>query len=855
MTAVAPLDASDLPVGSETSQTEIDVRPTPAGTRPQVRGKFLFLGDQKLWIRGVTYGTFAPSEAGDFPVRAQVQADFASMAAAGINSIRVYTVPPRWLLDEAARCRLLVMVGLPWEQHLAFLDRPGGGREILGRLQAQLAPCIGHPALLCYAVGNEIPASVVRWLGRRRVEAFLKSMTAEVRRLDPTALVTYVNFPTTEYLELPFVDFLAFNVYLEDRETLTKYLARLQNLAGERPLLMAEVGLDSRRNGEAMQAESLRWQIETSFAMGCCGAFMFAWTDEWWRGGHEIDDWDFGLTRRDRTPKPALAAVSEAFANVPFRRDRAWPRISVVVCCYNGALTLEETLAGLAALDYPNYEVIVVNDGSTDATPQIASRFDVRLVSTENRGLSAARNTGMELATGEIVAYIDDDAYPDPDWLTFLAAAFERSDHAAMGGPNIAPYEDNDIAECVANAPGGPLHVLVGDELAEHIPGCNMAYRRDKLMAVGGFDPQFRVAGDDVDVCWKIQARGWTLGFCAAAMVWHHRRPSVSRYLKQQRGYAKAEALLAAKWPDKYNSTGHMSWHGRIYGRGLIQTLFPVQRVYHGSMGAALFQSIYHPAPGLLASLPLMPEWYAIVAGLSVLALLGLSWAPLLLFAPLALFTIGATAYQAARGAMDADFRGRELTPQRLWSLRRRTAWLHLLQPLARLQGRIEHGIGPWRRGQVQLSPMPRTRVQSLWSETWAGVTDRLEQIRARAARRTTVGVGGDFDTFDLTVNGGLLGSVRAKAMIEEHGAGRQLLRLTSWPCPSRNAVIVSLLLLGLSGLALWDQAWLAGAVLAALSLATAIGIFSSCAAAAGHLAQAVEDYAAEAGLVSLPGQ
>ena len=76
-----------------------------------------------------------------------------------------------------------------------------------------------------------------------------------MKREDPGALVTYVNYPTTEYLELPFVDFLAFNVYLESREQLAAYLARLQNLAGERPLLLAEIGLDSRRNGEKAQAE------------------------------------------------------------------------------------------------------------------------------------------------------------------------------------------------------------------------------------------------------------------------------------------------------------------------------------------------------------------------------------------------------------------------------------------------------------------------------------------------------------------------------------------------------------------------------------------------------------------------
>ena len=109
------------------------------------------------------------------------------------------------------------------------------------------------------------------------------------------------------------------------------------------------------------------------------------------------------------------------------------------------------------------------------------------------------------------MAYVDDDAYPDPHWLTYVAEIFINTTHAAVGGPNIPPPGDGPIADCVANAPGGPAHVLLSDQEAEHIPGCNMAFRKAVLQAIGGFDPQFRVAGDDVDVCWRLQKQGWTV--------------------------------------------------------------------------------------------------------------------------------------------------------------------------------------------------------------------------------------------------------------------------------------------------------------------------------------------------------
>src|SRR5438034_6118354 len=414
-------------------------RPTP---RPCVRGKFLFVGDEKLYVRGVTYGAFTPDAAGnEYHDVATVERDFAQMAANGINAVRIpHTTPPRALLDIASRHGLRVMAGLSAEQYVGYLiDRPPGAPDIEALIRNRVRACAGHPALLCYALGNEIPALVARWLGRRKVERYLERLYRIVKQEDPEGLVTYVNYPTTEYLRLPFLDFVCFNVYLESQERFESYLARLQNIAGDRPLFMSELGLDALRNGDGGQARSLDWQVRTAFAAGCGGVFVFAWTDEWYRHGHDVEDWAFGLTRADRSPKPALETVREAFAEAPFAPSIPWPRISVVVCSHNGARTIRDCCEGLLKLDYPNYEVIVVDDGSTDRTAALASRYGFRVISTENRGLSNARNTGMEAATGEIVAYIDDDAYPDPHWLTYLAATFLSTSHVGVGGPNVAP--------------------------------------------------------------------------------------------------------------------------------------------------------------------------------------------------------------------------------------------------------------------------------------------------------------------------------------------------------------------------------------------------------------------------------
>lgn len=784
-------------------------------------------------MRGVTYGPFRPDAEGCvYPAPEVVDDDFRRIAALGANAVRTYTPPPLWLLDRAARHGLRVLAGLAWEQHVAFLDERRRAAAIEGRVRASVAESAGHPALLAWAVGNEIPASIVRWHGARRVERFLERLCRAAREEDPGALVTYVNYPSTEYLDLSFVDFAAFNVYLESEDRLAAYLARLHNLVGDRPLVMAELGLDSRRNGLEAQAASLAWQVGTAMRAGCAGAFVFAWSDAWHRGGADIDDWDFGLVTRDRRPKPALDAIRVAFADAPFPRAAPWPRVSVVVCSRNGERTLRECLDGILALDYPDFEVILVDDGSTDRTAEIGRDAGVRVVSAGGRGLGHARNVGLEAATGEIIAYIDDDAYPDPHWLRYLAAVFLETDCVGAGGPNLPPPDDRLVAGCVAHVPGGPTHVLLTDTVAEHVPGCNMAFRVDALREIGGFDPRFRVAGDDVDVCWRIRARGWTLGYHPAAVVWHHRRDTVRAYWRQQRLYGHAEAILAEKWPERYNAAGHVPWAGRIYA----STPAPRRRsrrrrVFHGTWGSAPFQSVYDAGPGPLHSLATVPEWLLVVGALLALAAAGLVWPARVVLPVLALAAGVPFAHAATRAAAAARAGRIERVGEGAlrWVL---VAVLHLIQPIARLRGRLQGGLTPWRSGgRVSALPVPRTAT--LWSETWRAPEARLTALEAALhAERLSTTRGDPFDRWDLDVRGGVLGGVRILSAVEEHGAGRQLTRFRLRPHPAPAALGVVLLSGALAAGAATDGARPAAAFLLALAVTLAARTGYECARA-----------------------
>jgi cellulose synthase/poly-beta-1,6-N-acetylglucosamine synthase-like glycosyltransferase len=662
-------------------------------TGPEVDGKVLRVAGERFYVRGVTYGTFAETELGLFPTREQVKEDFAAMAVVGINTVRTYTVPGPEIFDLAQEMGLKLLVGVWWDdpRYLDPVDR-GSWKKMADDARAAVKEAAesyaAHPAVLGFVLGNEIPGPVVRWHGRRRVEDLLWSLFETGKDAAPEALFSYANYPTTQYLDTSYFDFDCFNVFLEEESAYRRYLAQLQVAAGDRPLILTELGLDS-GGGQDRQADSLDWQLRGAMDLGLAGTCIFSWTDEWWVGGQKVEGWYFGLTGENRQPKPALKVTENYYRRRPSELREEWPRVSVVVCAYQAEATIEECLRSLAELEYPAYEVLVVDDGSTDATAEIARRFPVRLLSRDRLGLSEARNVGFEHSEGEVVAYIDADAQADPDWLTYLALALEVPGTAGAGGPNPVPPDDPPVAQCVARAPGGPIHVLLDDERAEHVPGCNMAFWRERLLEIGGFDPIYRAAGDDVDVCWKLLDRGYNIRFHPSALVWHRRRDSVRGFWRQQLGYGKAEALVERNHPDKFNGLGQATWRGVIYGP---TSVLPGRgRVYSGRFGDAPFQRLYSGQNYFNPFWALYPILF-----LLLLALLN----PYLLVVSATLLAV-LTATYVWRGV--AMTRRERLRP--IWRLGPLLGLLYFLPSLARAWGRLSArwphtspgtGSSPW---------------------------------------------------------------------------------------------------------------------------------------------------------------
>ncbi|HUK81413.1 MAG TPA: glycosyltransferase [Verrucomicrobiae bacterium] len=743
-------------------------------------GKFFRVGAEKFCPKGVTYGPFKPdANGGTFPEPEQVERDFELITELNANCVRVYHVPPRWFLDMAPEYGLKVLVDYYWPKHTCFLD----DKDSIGfakRATRQAAEALkDHPAVFALTLANEIPPDIARWYGARRIEAFIDELAGIVKSVDPQRLVTFVSFPPTEFLQPKSIDFVSFNVYLHEPRPFSNYLDRLQSVAGGKPLVLAEFGMDSMREGEDRKAQILSGHIEIAFRAGLAGAFIFAFTDDWHTGGHQIENWYFGLTDRERNLRRSYHAVAEQFKRAPHFTLPDSPKVSVVVASYNGGRTLPACLNSLTHLKYPNYEIVLVDDGSTDDTARIAAQFPtVRTIHQRNMGLSAARNAGVAAAKGDIIAFTDSDCRADEDWLYYLVGDLLKTDAVAIGGHNFPPPEDNWVAGAVAAAPGGPAHVMLDDHNAEHIPGCNMAFWKWALEEIDGFDPIYRAAGDDVDVCWRLLQRDRRIAFSHSGFVWHYRRNTITAYLKQQRGYGVAEALLRYKHPEYFNSLGGLRWRGRIYNPSRMAGFFGRFVIYHGVFGSGLFQTLYTPEPGGLVSLLTSLEWH-VMATLSGLVL-AMMWPALW---PLPVLTFLASLAVAAVATSRVT-----LPPwqRRFWS-RPIVAAMYLLQPIVRGWPRYAHRLrrtetptaarAAVRQLAKQYEGVGSTHAVHYWNEEGIERIAFLQKLIALLERdQWQASADSGWDEHDVTIHGDRFTKVVVNTVSENHGGNKRLL-------------------------------------------------------------------------------
>ena len=371
-----------------------------------------------------------------------------------------------------------------------------------------------------------------------------------------------------------------------------------------------------------------------------------------------------------------------------------------------------------------------------------------------------------------------------------------------MGGPNLLPPDDSAAAAAVMVSPGGPAHVMLDDRQAEHIPGCNMAFFKTALNAIGGFDPIFRKAGDDVDVCWRLQQAGFKIGFSPAAFVWHYRRSTVGAYLKQQRGYGEAEALLVRKHPEYFNAFGDSVWRGRIYTPAKFGVLLRPPIIYRGVFGSAPFQLLYATEPAQTVMLLTTLEYHILVT--LPLGILSVTFPRLWPLASASLLISLGVA--VAAGVQAAIPKGR-----RRWWSRPLVALLFFLQPIVRgwerYQGRLSRQLlaEPARETLDSVAlrdgddPLGEVRY---WAEQRvervAFVARVLQELdRRHWPNRSDIG----WSEFDVEIYGNRWSHVQLITAAEDHPRGRQLIRCQLRARWSLQALVAFWTLLGFEAL------------------------------------------------------
>jgi GT2 family glycosyltransferase/exo-beta-1,3-glucanase (GH17 family) len=784
--------------------------PAPASLpfpRLMTGGKWLRADGEKWLMRGVSYGPFKPNSRGEpYPEDARLEADLRHIRELGFNTVRLYELPTAAVLQAAAKLGLRLLVGIPWTDHVDFLRDRRLKREILERVRQAVTLLKDEPCVAGFLIGNEIEKTLVRWMGPARVQHFLEDLIEAVHDIAPQALVSYATYPSTEYLIPRNSDFLAVNLYLEAPEALAAYLQRLQNLAGNKPLVITEFGLDTATHGERAQVEMQGWFTKVCAEKAVAGTVWFSYTDEWFRGGEEVNLWSFGLVDVNRREREICQRLKQGECEL--ETAEPMPRISVIVCTYNGTATLRACLESLVRLHDADFEVLLIDDGSTEDIEGLAKNFpQVRYVRQEHAGLSVARNLGASLATGEILAYTDDDCIADEDWLKYLMLGLEDPQWVAAGGPNIPPEPRNRTEAVVGAAPGAPAHVLLTDNEAEHLPGCNLAIRKTALEAIGGFRPQYQVAGDDVDVCWRLREAGGKLHFVPGAMVWHHRRYMVGAYLRQQRGYGRAEALLMKDHPERFGPLGGARWYGGIYGDRAAALHLQEGSIFHGPMGQGLFQGIYRQGGRCWM------DWMGGVLWVAMMLTALLVQAPLVAAMILSLSLMLAAC--RLRSLTHAPF---VLGLGESFLLLGLCWWQPVLREWERLLGMVKLGARPGRSVMVHKEP-PHQKPRKIsiplgelafWSDAEIGREELLRKLRRQfeeGGRGVRVDDGWRF--FDMEA-GPVMYMAPAWITVTEYHGQKRLLTRVRWilRVPTRVLIMLFLMMISLVSYSLVWMPW-----------------------------------------------
>lgn len=238
------------------------------------------------------------------------------------------------------------------------------------------------------------------------------------------------------------------------------------------------------------------------------------------------------------------------------------PFISIIIPVKNGGKTIKKCLDSLKNLNYANYELIVIDDNSSDATPEILRQYPplaggrgwkIKTQGLTSTGPSACRNLAIKQAKGEYLAFTDADCLVHPEWLNELLKGFEEEDVVGVGGDQQSPQDETDFGKLVQDflKTVGFVADYVKKEKkkieTKHNPTCNVMYKKEIFDKVGGF-LEGLWPGEDVELDYRIKKPGYKLIYNPEAIVYHYRPDNLSAFCQMMKNYGQAQGFLVRRY-------------------------------------------------------------------------------------------------------------------------------------------------------------------------------------------------------------------------------------------------------------------------------------------------------------------
>ncbi len=231
--------------------------------------------------------------------------------------------------------------------------------------------------------------------------------------------------------------------------------------------------------------------------------------------------------------------------------------ISIIIPVYNSSRTLSRCLQSVFQQECTlPYEVIVIDNNSTDNSREIATQYPVILQEEKKRGASPARNKGIKTAQGEIIVFLDSDCYAEKNWLQNLVEPLQQTTDIGTCGGNLLPAPPQNILEEYSSF----RRILSQERVYKNerfsppfFLTANLAVRHSILEDIQGFDEELVIC-EDADLCWRIQKKGWKLYYQKSAVVYHYHRTGFTSFLKQTFSYGYGYTLLFKKYRSEWNS-------------------------------------------------------------------------------------------------------------------------------------------------------------------------------------------------------------------------------------------------------------------------------------------------------------